>query len=398
MDTLKLADNVHWVGVHDKDLAVFDITMATKHGTTYNSYIIQGTDAVAVIDGVKENFTDEWLAKLEQFVPLDKIDYLVVNHDEPDHTGSIPAFLDRHPNVKLVCGAVAMPYLRNIINREADITGVKDGHELSLGGKTLVFRLMPYMHWPDTMMDYLVEDKILFSNDGFAAHLSSKDSMWADEVSEDLDYEVKYYFDCIMRPFTGYIRKNLKKLDEHELSMLAPSHGPIFRKEPRKFIDAYADWSRDKTEEKDQVTIFYASNYGNTKKMADAIGRNLDAAGLKIVYSDVSTIDADKIRDEIEESRAVLVGTPTFNGDAVKPIWDLCSLFSTVYSIGKKAAVFGSIGWAGEGPKMIADRLTGLKLKVFEEQYKARLIPSDDDMSQLDDFSARVAEFIHAAK
>ncbi len=398
MDTLKLAENVHWVGVHDKDLAVFDITMPTKHGTTYNSYIIQGSDAVAVVDGVKEGFTAEWFKKIEQLVPVEKIDYLIVNHNEPDHSGSIPALLDRNPDVKLVCGAAAMPYLRNIINREADITGVKNGHELSLGDKTFVFTLMPYMHWPDTMMDYLVEDRILFSNDGFAAHLSSKDSMWADEVSEDVAYEVKYYFDSIMRPFTGFIRKNIPKLDGFELDMLAPSHGPIFRKEPRKWIEAYADWSRDKVEEKDQVTIFYASNYGNTKKMAEAIGQQLNDAGMNIVYSDVSTIDADKIREEIEASKAVLVGTPTFNGDAVKPIWDLCALFSTVYSIGKKAAVFGSVGWAGEGPAMITDRLRGLKLKVYEEPYKARLVPSGDEMTGLTEFSSKVAEFIHSGK
>ena len=392
MSAIKIVDNVWEVGVKDADLKVFDITMETD-GTTYNSYLIKGSEKTALIDCVKENFTDEFLANIREITEIEKIDYLIVNHTEPDHSGAMPAVLDLNPDIKIFCSAAAVPYVNAIINREADIEGVKDKTRLELGGKTLTFRLMPYMHWPDTMMDFLEEDGILFSNDGFAAHLCS-DELYADELTADVDYEVEYYFKCIMRPFTGYIRRNMSKLDDHEIKMVAPSHGPIFRTEPLKHINRYKQWSRDKTEEKNLISIFYASNYGNTFHIAEKLASLINDKGYSVNLIDAVDCDAEEVRESIESSKAVIVGTPTFNGDAVKPIWDLMSLFSTVYSIGKKAAVFGSYGWGGEGAKMVADRFSGLKLKVYEEQYRARLIPSKEEMTSLEDFASGFAEFV----
>lgn len=392
MAAIKIVDNVYEVGVKDPDLEIFDITMRTD-GTTYNAYLIKGEDKIALIDTVKVEFTDEFIANVEEVCPIEKIDYLIVNHNEPDHSGAMPTVLERNPNIKIICSAAAVPYVKNVINREADITGVKDKATLELGGKTLIFRLMPYMHWPDTMMDYLVEDKILFSNDGFAAHLCS-DELYADELTADIDYEVEYYFTCIMRPFTGYIRRNMAKLDEHEIAMVAPSHGPVFRQEPLKYINKYKEWSVDKAEGKHIVSVFYASNYGNTKRIAEVMAELLKEKGMEPVLTDVTDTEAEDIRTQIEESQAVVIGTPTFNGDAVKPIWDLCSLFSTVYSIGKKAAVFGSYGWGGEGAKMVAERLAGMKLKVHEEQYRARLVPSDEELNELKSFTDGFVQFV----
>lgn len=392
MSAVKIVENVYEIGAKDPDLEIFDITMRTD-GTTYNSYLIKGNDKIALIDTVKAEFTDEFLANIEEICPIEKIDYLIVNHNEPDHSGAMPTVLDRNPEIKIICSAAAVPYVKNIINREADITGVKDKETLELGGKTLMFRLMPYMHWPDTMMDYLVEDKILFSNDGFAAHLCS-DELYADELTADIDYEVEYYFTSIMRPFTGYIRRNMAKLDDHEIAMVAPSHGPLFRVDPLKYINKYKEWSVDKAEGKNIVSVFYASNYGNTKRIADALAEYLKAKGIDPILTDVTDAEEEDLRDQIEKSKAVVIGTPTFNGDAVKPIWDLCSLFSTVYSIGKKAAVFGSYGWGGEGAKLVAERLSGMKLKVYEVQYRARLVPSNEELAELENFTNGFVEFV----
>ncbi|MEW6411123.1 MAG: FprA family A-type flavoprotein [Candidatus Zixiibacteriota bacterium] len=393
MSATKLAENVYHVGVKDPDLRVFDIIMKTEHGTTYNAYLVRGSEKTALIDNVKRPFADDFFANIEEIVPIEKIDYLIVNHNEPDHSGSIEILLDKNPNLKIYCSASAVPFLKNIINRDADITGLKDKETLNLGGKTLTFRLMPYMHWPDTMMEFLEEDGILFSNDGFAAHISS-DSIFADEVKVDVDFEVHYYFDSIMRPFTGYMRRNLPKLDEHDIKMVAPSHGPVFRKDPLKYISNYKEWAVDKSENANTVSIFYASAYGNTQKLAQTISEHLGKAGFTVNLSDVTQTIPDQLREQIESSKAILIGTPTFNGDAVKPIWDAVSLFSTVYSIGKKAAVFGSYGWGGEASKLVADRLTGLKLKVFEENYRARLIPSDEEMAGVADYCQKLTEFI----
>lgn len=393
MSALKIAENIYSVGVKDPDLSVFDIVMETKYGTTYNSYLIKGTEKTALIDGVKKEFTDEFLSNIEEIIPVDKIDYLIVNHDEPDHSGAIPAILEKNPKIKLFCSASAVPFLKNIINREADITGFKDKATLELGGKTLEFKLMPYMHWPDTMMEYLKEDKILFSNDGFATHLCS-DYLYADEVKEDLDHEFYYYFDSIMRPFTAYIRRDMPKLDEYDIQMIAPSHGPIHRQDTAKYLDNYKNWSIDKSEGKNRITIFYASNYGNTKKMAEFFGTQLEKAGYNTLLNDVGNLNIDNAREQIETSKAILIGTPTFNGDAVVPIWNLVNLFSTVYSVGKKAVVFGSYGWGGEGVKLVATRLSGLKLKVFEENFRTRLIPSDGDLKEMENYTKKVVDFI----
>ena len=393
MSSIKLADNVYSVGVKDPDLKVFDIIMPLERGTTYNSYLIVGKDKTALIDGVKKEFTDEFFANIEEISPIDKIDYLIVNHDEPDHSGAIPALLEKNPDLKLFCSASAMPFLKNIINQEADITGFKDNAPLELGGKTLTFKLMPYMHWPDTMMEYLNEDNILFSNDGFAAHYCT-DSLYADETDQkDLEFEFYYYYDAIMRPFTAYMRRNLIKLDELEIKMIAPSHGPVFRKNAVEYINKYKEWSKDKSEGKNLITIFYTSNYGNTKIMAEHFEQNLKKGGFNTALVEITEHKEDELKDMLESSNAVMIGTPTFNGDAVKPVWDFVNLFSMVYNIGKKAAVFGSYGWGGEASKLVSERLAGLKLKVFEENFRARLIPSTEEISSMDEHSQKLVEF-----
>jgi len=395
MSAIKIADDVYWVGVKDPDLEVFDIIMPTKYGTTYNSYLIK-SEKIALIDTVKKGFTDEFLANIEEITPLSSIDYLVVNHTEPDHSGSILELLKHAPNIQIICASTAKVFVKNVLNASNNLTGLKDNAFIELGAKKLMIKLTPYMHWPDTMMEYLVEDGILFSGDGFAAHHAGEgifDDELPDEV--DLDYEVNYYYDTIMRPFSSYIRKNLPKLDELKIKMLGPSHGPIFRKSANRYINKYKEWVTDKTEGKNQISIFYASSYGNTRKIAERLSSNLNKAGFLTLMNDVTTLDKMKARELIEESKAVLIGTPTFNGDAVKPIWEFVNLFSTVDTKGKKAAAFGSYGWSGEGTKLVSDRLAGMKLKVLPEPFRAKLIPSDEELADVDRFAGELVQFIN---
>ena len=396
MSSIRLSDNVYWVGVKDPELEIFDIIMPLKHGTTYNSYLIKG-EKVALIETVKRQFADEFFANIEEIVPVEKIDYLIINHNEPDHSGSFTELLKRAGVVGLISSASAVPFVKNILNTEADLTGIKDDYELDLGGKKLTFKLTPYMHWPDTMMEYLHEDKILFSCDGFATHLTA-DTIFDDELTEDMDEDFWYYYDAIMRPFTGYIRRNLPKLDAFDIKMIAPSHGPMLRKNPVAYIDKYKEWTADKTEGINHITVFYASNYGNTQRLATMLTDCLEKDGFEVALLDITTTSDDEARDEIEKSKAIVIGTPTFNGDAVKPVWNLVNNFSTVYSIGKKAAVFGSYGWGGEGIKMVAERLAGLKMKVFPENFRARLVPSDEDTAGLTNFCAQLSEFFGDGK
>ena len=394
MSAIKIADNVHWVGVKDPDLRVFDIVVETKNGTTYNSYLIQGENETALIDTVKAGFVDEFFSNLKQLTDLEKIDYLIVNHTESDHSGAIVPLLEINPKIKLVCSAPALPFVQNTVNNpEVSVTGIKENHEIDLGGKRLLFKMMPYMHWPDTMMEYLEEDKILFPCDGFAGHYAF-DSIWADECDHDIDWEVEYYYKSIMRTYAMYIRKNMPKLDGLDIHMIAPSHGPLFRQNPKKYIDNYKLWSADKTIDRNQITLFYTSSYGNTKNLALGLERHLKAAGYELVMIDCADIDVEYARDMIEQSKALIYGTPTFNGDAVKPIWDAIMLLQGLSIMGKKTAVFGSYGWGGEGIKLVAERLAGLRLKVYEENFRARLVPSGEEMTDLKTWSQQVAEFI----
>lgn len=388
-----IAENVWWVGVKDKNLKVFDIVMKTRHGTTYNAYLIKGSHRVALIDTVKAQFTEKFFAAIEEVVPVDQISLLVVNHTEPDHSGAMHALVDRLPHLEIVCATAALPFVKNVLNREALLTTVKDNSEIDLGGKKLVFKQTPYMHWPDTMMEYLSEDKILFSCDGFAAHIAF-DSLWADEATADFDHEVRYYYDSIMRPFAGYIRKNMAKLEGFDIEMIAPSHGPMIRRDIQKYLDQYRVWSADKTVNKNQVAIVYVSSYGNTARIAETIAAKLTDRGYCPVLINAAECDRDLTRDTLEASRAVLFGTPTFAGDAVKPTWDAVGLLSTIPARDKRAAVFGSYGWGAEGIKLVQQRLEGMKIKTLEEIFKARLVPSSDEMAGIDEWITKLTAFI----
>lgn len=388
-----ISPDVYWVGVRDKELRVFDIIMKTEHGTTYNAYLIKGRDRIALIDTVKEGFTADYFENIEEITPLDSIDLLVVNHTEPDHSGAMHALLDKRPDLEIVCATAALPFVKNVLNREAKITTVKDNSEIDLGGKKLIFKLTPYMHWPDTMMEFLVEDKILFSCDGFAAHIGF-DRIWADECKVDFDYEQAYYYDAIMRPFANYIRKNMLKLEEFDIHLIAPSHGPLIRRVVKSYLDKYREWSSDKAAGKNQVAIVYVSSYGNTKQMADLIAEKLKDKKYEPVMVDAADFEIDSTRDTLEASRAILFGTPTFAGDAVRPTWDVVNLLSTIPTRDKKAAVFGSFGWGGEGVKLVQQRLDGMKIKTLEEIYKVRLVPSDDDLGEIGAWVDKLAAFI----
>jgi flavorubredoxin len=392
MSAIKITENVYWIGVQDRGLKKFDIIMDIDHGTTYNAYLIKGRKT-AVIDTAKKGFIDEFIRNIGEVHSPDKIDYLIINHTEPDHSGAVAEIIKRNPNIELICSASAVPFVKNVINMEFPIKGVRDNETLDLGGKILTFKATPYMHWPDTMMEYLAEDCILFSCDGFAAHLSG-DFLYSDQTDLNFDEAFHYYWDAIMRPFSSYIRKNLAKLDGLNIKIIAPSHGPLIRENVEKYIGKYGEWSADKSEGSNLATIIFASNYDNTRLLAEKIGAYLKNNGFAVSLVDAVYADHEAMRSQIEASKAILIGTATFNGDALKPIWDIVNLFATVNSSGKRAAVFGSYGWSGEGPKLVAERLTGLKLKVFEEIYRARLIPSESELQSLDSFCLKLVDFL----
>jgi flavorubredoxin len=395
MHSVELAKKVYWVGVEDPNLRVFDIVVQTDYGTTYNSYLLMG-EKVALVDAVKEGFEDLYFAHIEEHIPLERIDYLIVNHTEPDHSGAIKALLARNPKIRLVCSKPAMPFLRNVINDESVvIDGVKGGDRLDLGGLSVEFLSAPFMHWPDTMFSYCPEEKILFSCDAYGAHLAPYETIFAKPGDQLQEREAWHYYDAIMRPYAPYCLKASQSVIGKEISIVAPSHGPINREEPKHFIEKYIEWATPKnTGDQRRVLIAFASSYGNTRMMAQEIDQTLKQNGLATTIVDLAHIHAKELRDHYEAADAILFGTPTFVGDVVKPVWEAAQLLMTVSSVGKKAAVFGSYGWGGQAVDILESYLENLKLKVHKPGIKARLVPSATELEECRSFAKAFCGFV----
>ncbi|MGE5653790.1 MAG: FprA family A-type flavoprotein [Bacillota bacterium] len=388
MRSISLANNIHWVGVLNPTLRVFDVFMPTAHGTTYNAYLVKG-DKTAIIDTVHEKFTEEFVERISQHTALNKIEYLVVNHTELDHAGSIARFLELAPQAKVVSTRAANQFLKAILNRDFDALIVNDGDTLDLGGKTLQFVVAPFWHWPDTMFTYAAEDHVLFSCDGFGSHFCDE-RMFNDRV-DDFWYDFKFYFDHIMRPFADKILAGVAKVKQLELKVIAPSHGPILRSDLWRYVTAYEEWSISAQAVERSLAVIYVSAYSNTKKLAEAIAKGAMGTGAKVKLFDATALDLATIQDELETARGLIFGSPTINGDALAPVWNVINAIPLLANRGKAAATFGSYGWSGEATRLMDERLKGLKLKVTMPPFKVNFVPTAEDLAKAEAFGADFA-------
>ncbi len=379
MPPLPIAEGVHWVGVLNPDLRVFDVIMRTAHGTTYNAYLVRGRKT-ALIDAVKHGFEDEFLARIRAVVEPAAIDYVIVNHAEPDHSGALARLLEQAPQARLITSRTGEHFVRHVLNRDVPIDRMGDGDRLDLGGKTLRFVSAPFLHWPDTMFTYLEEQRILFPCDVLGAHFCDE-RLFDDQVG-DFAAEWRYYYDVIMRPFKDKMIEALDKMRGWPIAMVAPSHGPILRSDPQRYIELYRSWSQAPQRGPGRrVVVAYVSAYGNTRRMAEAIAAGVQEAGAQVLLVDAEHRQAETLLDEIEAADALVVGSSTINADAIRPIWDLLSGLATLRLKGKVGAVFGSYGWSGEATSMLEERLKGLKLKLPEPAVKAILVPTAEDLA-----------------
>src|SRR5512134_1123243 len=279
MPTVTIAPDVYAVGVKDPGLTVFDIVIPTEYGTTYNSYLVRGTEKTALIDCVKRPFAGEFLRNIEEILPLGKLDYVIVNHSEPDHAGGLVDLLERNPNVTVLLSRSAKTFVDNLVNAGFKFRIVNDDEELALGGKTLRFINAPFLHWPDTILTYLVEDRILFPCDFLGAHYASPEH-FNDELSDPgkARKAFEFYYGTIMRPYKEHILKACARVRECGPAMIAPSHGPILRKDPLSYLDWYEKRAAagSRVAEK-KVAVVYASAYGNTATMAVKVAEGLTA-------------------------------------------------------------------------------------------------------------------------
>lgn len=387
---IDICNNVHWVGMPHPDLKVFDDLFPTHNGTTYNAYLVRGDKKTALIDTVKAPFSETFLGKVGSRVDPKKIDLVVVNHTEPDHSGALADLLDVNPEITIYCTKAAENFLKQLLNREFNSHVVSEGEEIDLGGKTLRFILAPYLHWPDTMFTYLVEDELLFSCDAFGAHYCP-DKIFDDEIA-DFSPDFFFYFDCIMRPFKDKIRDATAKLEGLPIDMVCPSHGPIRRETGQEAINAYRRWAAPPPKgERPRAVMAVLSSHGNTGHMADVIEAELVKNGIDVNRFALSDMRDDDYRNALEQADVLLIGTPTIQRDAPPHVWHAMSLISSVTPHSRLGAVFGSFGWSGEATKMIEQRLSGLKYRLAADSLSFRFTPTEENMAACRKFAEQVA-------
>ena len=391
MKSYKLTEGVYWVGTIDYDLRVFDIVMATEFGSTYNSYLIVGSEKTALIDTAKEPFKEEFFSRINDIVDIKKIDYLIVNHAEPDHSGCVEYVLEKNPDIEIFGSIPAYMNLKEIVNdNNLKFHKVKEGETLSLGNKTLEFTLQPNLHWPDTMFTYLKEDNILFTCDFFGAHYAFDGVMSSNLKNiKDYDRSLKEYFDAIMSPFMPAVRRGVQKVKEYDPIIIATSHGAVLEGDYiPKAVKLYEEWSKEITNEIPLVVIPFASAYNYTRTMAyiikDAIAEEFSGR-VNVELYDLIETKVDDVVKRIKQANAFLIGSATIVRDTLPTIWEILAKVHYEELKGKIATAFGSYGWSGEAVDNIIQRLEQLKMKPLPG-LKIKFRPSKSQEEEVREF------------
>jgi len=384
MKARKIKDRIYWMGSVDWDRRLFDSLVPLPDGTSYNVYLIEGSEKTVLLDTVDPPMADELLSQLEG-VP--KIDYVVSQHAEQDHSGTIPLVLEKYPDAKVISTPKAKGMLIDLLRipEEFFIT-VKDGETLSLGDKTLKFIHAPWVHWPETMVTYLEEDRILFSCDFFGSHIATTDLFVTDE---GLVYEAaKRYFAEIMMPFRNVIQKNLEKLASYDIEMIAPSHGQIFPR-PAFIIDAYRDWILGPP--RNTVVLPYVSMHESTKKMVDCLVSALVERGVRVEQFNLEVTDIGKLAMALVDAATIVVGTPTILAGPHPYAAYAAFLANALRPQTKFLSIIGSYGWGGKTVEVLAGMIPNLKVEVIDPVL-CKGVPSEKVFKALDDLAAAISE------
>jgi flavorubredoxin len=391
---IDITDDVKWIGILDYDIKTFDIVMTTEFGTTYNSYFINA-EKKALVEVVKEKFWGTYLNKLRKLTDPAEISYIIVDHTEPDHSGSLKLLLEIAPSATVVGSGNAIRYLEDMLNVPFKSMVVKDGDTLNLRNKTLRFIAAPNLHWPDSIYTWLEEDRILFTCDSFGAHYCS--SEMSDDLSEDYLKAFRYYFDVILKPFSRFMIRAIEKIKILDTKYVCPGHGPILGDSRTTIIDLTEKYAKEYlqitwSDARRHILIAYVSAYGYTKMAAGLIARGIAEAGnFKTDVVDIENLGPDEIESLIISNDAILVGSPTINQNTLLPVYKLFAAINPLRDRGKFAGSFGSYGWSGEATKIILEIFKNLKLKVFEEPADFKFLPSGSKEELLIEYGKKFA-------
>jgi len=392
-----ITKNVKWIGVLDYDILTFDIVMTTEHGTTYNSFFIDA-DKKTLIEVAKEKFSDVYLKKLRSVTSIEDIQYIILDHTEPDHSGSLRLLLELAPSATVVGSGNAIRYLEDIVNEPFKSLVVKDGDILDLGNKTLKFISAPNLHWPDSIYTWLEEDKILFTCDSFGAHYCEQEIF--SELTEEYLGTFKYYFDVILKPFSRFMIKAIEKIKPLDIEYICPGHGPIHHKNLREVIEITEKYANEYLQltgphPGKNVLITYVSAYGYTRQAAEQIASGiLETPDMDVEITDIETIPLEELDFKLSKADALLIGSPTINQNTLLPVYKLFALINPLRDKGKPAGAFGSYGWSGEAPKIILENLRALKLKVMDDPAAFKFSPGAGKERAMKEFGRRFAQKI----
>lgn len=403
MKSLQLKKDIYWVGSLDPDLRIFDIIMETEFGTTYNSYVVKGSEKTAVFETVKSKCFNEYVEKLKEIINPADIDYIVVDHTEPDHAGSVEMLLKIAKSAKVVGSQSAIEFLRNIVNYDFEHIIVNHGDTINLGNKTLKFISAPFLHWPDSMYTYLPEDRVLFTCDSFGSHYSFDEVLYSKipaEKYKDYQSALIYYYTAIFSPFKKYVLEAIEKIKDFDIEMILNGHGPVLDKDPLEIVNIYKEWSTENFSKlSKKVVIPYVSAYGYTEQLADKIAEGIlskdsdfEIKKYNLNINNYTSLKSE-IMNEIYTASGVLLGSSTINGDALPPIWDIATSLNPIVHGGKTVSAFGSFGWSGEAVPNIIARLEQIRMNVADG-YSVKFKPSAEELAGAFEFGKNFAKYI----
>ena len=392
----KITDKVTWVGKVDWELKRFHgDELSTSRGSSYNAYLVRD-EKVALIDTVWKPYDKEFVSRLKQEIDLKQIDYIVMNHNEIDHSGALPELMREIPGTPIYCTKKGEAIIRGHYHEDWNFVTVKTGDTLSLGSTTLTFVEAPMLHWPDTMVTYMDSDQILFSNDVFGQHYASE-SLYDDAVEHaDIMREAEKYYANIINLYSPLATRKINELLKLHLpiKMICPSHGVIWKANPSAIVEQYLKWANAYQE--NQITIVYDTMWQSTRLMAEAIAQGIGEQdpAVTVKVMNASKDDKNDILTELFQSKAVLVGSPTINYGYSFAIAGLLEMVKGLKFKKKKAAAFGSYGWSGEAPKQIAAHLAEAGFEVVDEGIKLLWVPDEDGLKQCVEYGKRFADAV----
>jgi flavorubredoxin len=390
MKPIEIAKGVYDVGVHDWNISDFH-GYSTPFGTSYNAFLIVD-EKIVLIDTVKAEFTDELLYNIAKVVDLKKVDFVISNHTEMDHSGSLARLMHRIGQDKPVyCSKMGLKSLSRHFRQKLNYQAVENGQEMSIGQRTLSFLETRMVHWPDNMFTYLKEQKILFSSDGFGQHYAGHEK-FDDEIGEAIMPHAKKYFANILMLYAPLILKLVEKVTDLEIDMICPDHGVYWREDPLKIIDAYVRWSNQETENK--AIVLYDTMWHSTEMMANQIAAGISAEGVDVRPMYLRKWHRSDIMTEVLDAKAVVIGSPTLNNGLFPTLADILTYMKGLKPKNKIGAAFGSYGWSGEAVKIIEKELTAMKFDVIEPGIRVKYVPESENLDACYAFGQKIGKAI----